>query len=124
VVTPEVGRLLAVVCEDIAARYEIEFLEVGADKDHVRFLVQSIPTLSPTRIVTRVKSITAREVFRRGSAGIHLRVQRFGPSSFKIIPTFPLPPGEYAFKYGLSASASKDLYCFGIDPATEGGRGQ
>jgi len=54
----------------------------------------------------------------RGSVGIHLRVQRFGPNSFKLIPSSPLPPGEYAFKYGLTRYASKDLYCFAVDPAT------
>ncbi|WP_309717880.1 hypothetical protein [Armatimonas sp.] len=49
-----------------------------------------------------------------GSRGYHLRVQRYGQNSFKIISSSPLPPGEYAFKYGLSASKSKDLYCFTI----------
>ncbi len=34
-------------------------------RDHVHFLVQSVPTLSPSRIVQTVESITAREVFRR-----------------------------------------------------------
>jgi len=29
---------------DIAQRYEIVFLEIGTDKDHVHFLVQSVPT--------------------------------------------------------------------------------
>ena len=35
------------------------------DKDHVHFLIQSIPTYSVTKIVTLVKSLTAREVFRQ-----------------------------------------------------------
>lgn len=39
--------------------------EIGADKDHVHFLVQSVPTMSPTEIIKKVKSITAREVFKR-----------------------------------------------------------
>jgi putative transposase len=42
----------------------MHFLEIGADKDHVHFLVQSVPTYSPTKIVRIIKSITAREIFR------------------------------------------------------------
>ncbi len=45
--------------------YEIEFLEIGTDGDHVHFLVQWVPTYSPTRIITILKSLTAREVFKR-----------------------------------------------------------
>ncbi len=61
----EVETVLREVCLDIALRYEIEFIEVGLDGDHVHFLVQSVPTYSPTKIVTTLKSIIAREVFAR-----------------------------------------------------------
>jgi len=60
-----VDDVLKDVCLEIAARYEITFLEIGTDKDHVHFLMQSVPVLSPSRIVQMVKSLTAREVFRR-----------------------------------------------------------
>ena len=53
------------VCMEIERRYQVKFLEIGIDKDHVHFLVQSVPTYSVTKIVTTIKSITAREVFRR-----------------------------------------------------------
>ena len=53
------------ICMEIELRYEIEFLEIGADKNHVHFLVQSVPTYSPTKIVRMIKSITAREIFKR-----------------------------------------------------------
>jgi REP element-mobilizing transposase RayT len=53
------------VCLEIAERYEVRFLEIGTDKDHVHFLVQSVPGYSVTKIVTLIKSLTAREVFRR-----------------------------------------------------------
>ena len=65
VIDEKVDQVLKEVCLDIAKRYEIEFLEIGTDKDHVHFLVQSVPTYSPTRIVTMIKSLTAREVFAR-----------------------------------------------------------
>ena len=65
VFSAEVDAVVRDVCLEIAARYEITFLEIGTDRDHVHFLVQSIPTYSPTRIVRVIKSLTAREVFRR-----------------------------------------------------------
>lgn len=63
--TNEVEEKLKEICEDIELRYEIEFLEIGTDQDHVHFLVQSVPTLSPKNIVQMIKSITAKEIFRQ-----------------------------------------------------------
>jgi putative transposase len=65
VFTDEVDQSLKKVCLEIAKRYEIHFLEIGTDKDHVHFLVQSVPAFSPSKIVRAIKSITAREIFRR-----------------------------------------------------------
>ena len=64
VFTDEVENVLKETCLEIAKRYEIIFLEIGVDKDHVHFLVQSVPMYSPKKIVQIIKSITAREVFR------------------------------------------------------------
>ena len=64
VFTPPVDRKLKEVCLEISKRYEITFLEIGTDKDHVHFLVQSVPMYSPKKIVQLIKSITAREIFR------------------------------------------------------------
>jgi len=60
-----VDDVLKEVCLDIEKRYQIKFLEIGTDEDHVHFLVQSVPTYNVTKIVTMIKSLTAREVFRR-----------------------------------------------------------
>ena len=60
----KVDKKLKEVCLEIEKRYQIRFLEIGTDKDHVHFLVQSIPVYSVTKIVTTIKSITAREIFR------------------------------------------------------------
>ena len=65
VFTPMVDEKLKEICEEIALRYEIEFLEIGTDQDHVHFLVQSVPKYSPKKIVQTIKSITAREIFRQ-----------------------------------------------------------
>jgi len=45
------------ICLAIEQRYEIRFLEIGTDPDHVHFLVQSVPGYSPTKIVRTIKSI-------------------------------------------------------------------
>ena len=59
-----VDNTLKETCIEISKRYQIYFLEIGTDNNHVHFLVQSVPTYSPTKIVTIIKSIIAREVFR------------------------------------------------------------
>ena len=61
----KVDEILKEICLEIAKRYEIEFIEIGTDKDHVHFLIQSVPTYSPTKIIRTVKSLTAREIFKR-----------------------------------------------------------
>ena len=51
VFTEEVEDTLKSVCHEISKRFEMNFVEIGADKDHVHFLIQSIPTISVTEIV-------------------------------------------------------------------------
>ena len=60
-----VDESLKNICLEISKRCEIHFLEIGVDKDHVHFLIQSIPRMSPTQIITTVKSLTAREIFKK-----------------------------------------------------------
>jgi len=64
VFSQEVDNTLKEVCIEISKRYEIHFLEIGTDTNHVHFLVQSVPMYSATKIVTIIKSITAREIFK------------------------------------------------------------
>lgn len=63
VFTEEVGERLKEICMEIEKCYEIRFVEIGMEEDHVHFLVQSVPKLAVTRIVMIIKSITAREIF-------------------------------------------------------------
>ena len=65
VISGEVDQVLRDVCEEISKRFEMRFLEIGTDGDHVHFLIQSVPSYSPTQIVRKLKSITAREIFSR-----------------------------------------------------------
>ena len=59
-----VDQTLKDTCLEISKRFEIEFIEIGADKDHVHFLIQSIPTMSASKIIQTIKSITAKEIFK------------------------------------------------------------
>ena len=63
VISEEVEKKLREICLGIEIRYEITFLEIGSELDHVHFLVQSVPTYSPEQIVRTIKSITARKIF-------------------------------------------------------------
>ena len=58
----EVEKTLKEECIEISKRYEITFVEIGNDEDHVHYLVQGVPIQSPKAIVQRIKSITAREI--------------------------------------------------------------
>ena len=59
-----VDEHLRQICLEIEKRYDyIVFLEIGTDKDHVYFLVQSTPNYAPSKIVKIIKSITARQIF-------------------------------------------------------------
>lgn len=61
----KVDSALVEICLEIEKRYEVHFLEIGTDLNHVHFLLQSVPMKSPTWIVKMLKSITAREIFQR-----------------------------------------------------------
>jgi REP element-mobilizing transposase RayT len=64
VLSPKVIRILLQTCKKIEERYEITFLEIGADGDHIHFLVQSVPMYSVTKIVRTIKSLTAKGIFK------------------------------------------------------------
>lgn len=53
----DVDDVLKEVCLGLEQRYEVKFLEIGTDKDHVHFLVQSVPSYSVTKVVQIIKSV-------------------------------------------------------------------
>jgi len=55
---------LVKVCSNIESKFEIYFIEIGADANHVHFLIQSVPMLTVNSIAQTVKSITAKEPSR------------------------------------------------------------
>ena len=62
--TDEVSEKLKEVCTGIGEAYEMRFIEIGMEEDHVHMLVQGIPAMSVTQMVMKIKSITAREIYR------------------------------------------------------------
>ena len=44
VIDAVVDKVLKQTCLEIDKRYQVNFLEIGTDREHVHFLVQSVPT--------------------------------------------------------------------------------
>ena len=53
------------ICSEIGERYHFDFDAIGTDGDHVHVFVGAAPRYSPSRIVQIIKSITAREFFKK-----------------------------------------------------------
>ncbi len=70
--TKDIEKTLKIVCLELGTKYEYKFLEIGIDENHVHFLIQTIPNTHISKMVQKIKSITAREVFIQ-----HKEVKRF-----------------------------------------------
>ena len=64
VLTEAVELTLKKICLEIGACYEMNFIEIGSDDNHVHYLVQSIPSVSVSDLVKTIKSITAKALFK------------------------------------------------------------
>ena len=60
-----VVKIIMMTAKEIEDRYDIEFEQIGCDKDHVHILCTAHPKIAPGQIVRVFKSITARELFKR-----------------------------------------------------------
>lgn len=58
-------RIIMLTAKEIEERYDIEFEQIGCDKDHVHILCTAHPKIAPGQIVRVFKSITARELFKK-----------------------------------------------------------
>ena len=65
VFSANVEQSLNEICIVISKRFDSACIEIGTDQDDVHFLIQSVPMESPTKIIRTVKSITAKEIFKR-----------------------------------------------------------
>ena len=63
VFSDKVDTTLKNICIEISKRYEITFLEIGTDDNHVHFLIQTDIAYSLPKVVRTIKSITAKEIF-------------------------------------------------------------
>ena len=69
------------ICLEISKRYQIHFLEIGTDNNHVHFLLQSVPTYSCTKIITIIKRLTAKRYF----GNTQKAKSNFGEESFGLM---------------------------------------
>ncbi len=53
------------ICSELGERYQFVFDAIGTDGDHIHIFVGAAPKHSPSRIMQIIKSITAREIFKR-----------------------------------------------------------
>jgi putative transposase len=53
------------ISQEIEERYEIEFEQIGIDTNHVHYLVSAALKYAPAELMQIIKSITARELFKR-----------------------------------------------------------
>jgi len=72
VFSESVEATLKEICPAFAPVYDMHFVEIGADEDHVHFMIQSVPMMLPSKIAQITKSITAKEIFKR-----HPEVKQF-----------------------------------------------
>jgi len=64
ILTEAVEQTLKNTCLTIGTCYEMNFIEIGSDDNHVHYLVQGIPSLSVSDLVKTIKSITAKALFK------------------------------------------------------------
>ena len=64
IIEKSISSFIKIICIEIGDRYEMQFIEIGTDEDHVHFLIQSVPTMSIDNIARIIKSITAKQIFK------------------------------------------------------------
>ena len=64
----DVVEIIVDVSRGLAERYDIEFEQLGCDRNHIHLLCSAHPKIAPGQIVRVFKSITGRELFRRKPA--------------------------------------------------------
>ncbi len=53
------------ICSEIGKRYWFEFDAIGTDGDHVHVFVGAAPRYAPSKIMQIIKSITAKNIFKK-----------------------------------------------------------
>ena len=53
------------ICSELGEKYWFDFDAIGTDGDHLHIFVGAAPRYSPSRVMQIIKSITAREIFKK-----------------------------------------------------------
>ena len=61
----EVEECIKETMRGISERYEIVIDEIGFDQNHIHIFCGSHPSIAPINILSIIKSITARRIFKR-----------------------------------------------------------
>ena len=61
----EITSAIKSIASEIGERYEVEFEQLGCDKNHIHILCSFHPKYSIGEVVRKFKSITARELFKK-----------------------------------------------------------
>lgn len=65
ILNKEIAEYLKQVFKEIAEQFEFEIDTIEVMKDHVHLFLSAPPRYSPARVVQIMKSISAKQVFRR-----------------------------------------------------------
>lgn len=65
IVTDDIRKFLEDLFPKVARAYGFEVLEQGVKPDHIHLYISAPPRLAPARIVEIMKSLSAREVFKK-----------------------------------------------------------
>jgi len=63
VINQKIESLLKDTCLQIALRYDMNFVEIGTDKDHVHFLIQSVPMMRALKSFKSLKVLLPENSF-------------------------------------------------------------
>ena len=61
----EVEACIKETLKGISQRYEIIIDEVGFDQNHIHIFCGAAPRIAPVRVISIIKSITARKIFEK-----------------------------------------------------------
>ena len=111
ILSEAVEESLVEVCRNIEKRFEIHFIEIGADENHVHFMIQSVPMVSAKNIVQTVKSITAKELFRlHPEVKVQLWGGQFWSDGYYINTVGQYANEEVIQRYILEQGRDKNVY--------------
>jgi len=65
--------------QKIGYDHDIDIVELEIPGDHIHMVVRSVPKQSPSKVMQVIKSISARQFFKRYPASLHSTIAVFLP---------------------------------------------